>query len=330
MNEAVSCPSCGKRFRFRPELVGKRVTCPDCAGSFVVSAPADEPTLDDGVGASSGAFPPSSVSHRSRQPAPEPSGWDSFRIRMAVGLGAFGIGALVLPLFGLQFRKLGKLSPEGAQAAGISMLVLSGIFFGWGWIRQQTRRAIKYVAIGVAAVVGIAIIIVIVAVVSHGSRSRPTPRPPDPTARPAPPPNTGPRPPGVAERPTASRSTPSPTPGVSPRPGTTPPTGHTPYDGLCKRFGADKVVRLRVTGAERSRARVMSQVHRLFEPSEQRTVILSPPSDVVEVCLAPWEDIEALAARIEFGTVTATDKEQRIISITMNAADTNRPPSRTP
>jgi len=39
----IACPSCGKKFKGRPELRGKKVRCPECDHAFVALAMADDP-----------------------------------------------------------------------------------------------------------------------------------------------------------------------------------------------------------------------------------------------------------------------------------------------
>src|SRR4051812_16358810 len=40
MADAIVCPACGKRFAFKPSLIGRRVNCPGCRHPFVVRVPA--------------------------------------------------------------------------------------------------------------------------------------------------------------------------------------------------------------------------------------------------------------------------------------------------
>lgn len=44
---SIVCPACKKRFKGKPELVGKKIKCPDCQEPFVVpaTAPASPPPL---------------------------------------------------------------------------------------------------------------------------------------------------------------------------------------------------------------------------------------------------------------------------------------------
>ncbi|MEM6258682.1 MAG: hypothetical protein AAGI37_10265 [Planctomycetota bacterium] len=55
-NERVTCPSCGKRYRWQADLIGRQVTCKQCGEGFVVpDAPGPgvaitpEPAVDDGT-----------------------------------------------------------------------------------------------------------------------------------------------------------------------------------------------------------------------------------------------------------------------------------------
>eukprot|EP00752_Nemacystus_decipiens_P013926 g12362.t1 len=52
--ELVTCPSCGKGYRFKPTLIGKSVTCKACGNSFLFpsqpgAGKAPEPVEDDGL-----------------------------------------------------------------------------------------------------------------------------------------------------------------------------------------------------------------------------------------------------------------------------------------
>ncbi|MEM9346334.1 MAG: hypothetical protein AAGB26_06940 [Planctomycetota bacterium] len=55
-HERVTCPSCGKRYRWQADLIGRQVTCKQCGEGFVIpDAPgpgvaiAPEPVADDGT-----------------------------------------------------------------------------------------------------------------------------------------------------------------------------------------------------------------------------------------------------------------------------------------
>jgi len=55
----ITCPDCKKRFKGKPELVGKKIKCPGCSKAFVVPPSEEEPkeelTADEPV-----ASPPQS------------------------------------------------------------------------------------------------------------------------------------------------------------------------------------------------------------------------------------------------------------------------------
>ncbi|HZT78842.1 MAG TPA: suppressor of fused domain protein [Gemmataceae bacterium] len=46
MPEAIQCSQCGKRYKMKPQLVGKRVTCKACGHAFLVEGPGIVPDLD--------------------------------------------------------------------------------------------------------------------------------------------------------------------------------------------------------------------------------------------------------------------------------------------
>src|SRR5947207_737731 len=40
---SISCPSCAKKFKGRPELAGKKIKCPGCGSPFIVPQQAEAP-----------------------------------------------------------------------------------------------------------------------------------------------------------------------------------------------------------------------------------------------------------------------------------------------
>jgi predicted Zn finger-like uncharacterized protein len=65
----VHCPECSRKLRIPDDLLGKKVKCPDCQGTFTAEAedaPAEKPAVDEGV-----EEKPSSRRKRSAPPAEE-------------------------------------------------------------------------------------------------------------------------------------------------------------------------------------------------------------------------------------------------------------------
>ena len=142
----TSCTNCGKKFKVRDEVIGKKVRCSGCKQPFVAEAPLevaeapvnydipDEPVVDQ-------AAPPPSVrkvkSSASRakpiltnRPSQKFSSGDSggggtgVAMRIGVGFTILGAGGLILPSMGRQFTLFSNLPPENQAVAAAIFLVI--------------------------------------------------------------------------------------------------------------------------------------------------------------------------------------------------------------
>lgn len=89
------------------------------------------------------------VDTRTMPQHPQRSNLPRFFLRLGVGLIVFGVLALVLPLFGLQFRQLQKV--PGGQFAGVPLVLFGVLSLGWATVATRhpklVRRATQVAAI---------------------------------------------------------------------------------------------------------------------------------------------------------------------------------------
>ena len=143
----TSCTNCGKKFKVRDEVIGKKVRCSGCKEPFVAEAPLavvdapvsydipDEPIVDQAA-----PPPPSVRKAKSSAPRAKPiltnrpsqkfsSGGSSgagtgVAMRIGVGFTILGAGGLILPLMGRQFTLFSNLPPEKQAVAAVIVLVI--------------------------------------------------------------------------------------------------------------------------------------------------------------------------------------------------------------
>jgi hypothetical protein len=357
MAEAIVCPNCRKAFRFKAELVGKRTKCPSCGVPFVAQAPGaaarrpDEPVWEPGPEIPLATFaeeatnppPVPQIVARPRPPKPPRRPLEALtdRQRAVLKLGftfiAFGVLALVLPLFGLQFRKLEKLG-ENAWIAGPVFITLGGVICGLVMLRRYVR-VFKWMALiaggGVAAFVVLCIVVLVVVGPRRGG-ARSTSNPPAPglgsgsgSAAQA----RGRSSPSAHDRSTESGRPRSSVPGSTadsqgperpsprssgrrsevPRPGDSPWPA---YEGMVRQHGAQAVVRIEITGGG---SRIHSEVSKwylgAFSSHPRPARFTSSREGVIYLVMAPVEDLDELVRKITFGSVTSVDKEERIIHV---------------
>lgn len=104
-----------------------------------------------------------------------------FWLKIGLTCAAMGVAALILPHFGLQFRKLQKLGPNAAAGAW-TLIALGGVLCLPALLRIRLRM--------MAAIAGGVVVVGFVLMMGLGwllSRSRSMPGPPPPTATYAPP-----------------------------------------------------------------------------------------------------------------------------------------------
>ena len=144
MPASFSCPHCGKRFSFKPEMVGKRVRCSGCKEPFTVemdedlmpaapvprvAVPAAAPVPPRAVSrptVRAGGFPPP----RSRAASNDSSGTSGGMFKIGVMMIVVGVLGLVLPFIGLQIKALNKLPDPAAGAVGC--MIFGGVLCGLG------------------------------------------------------------------------------------------------------------------------------------------------------------------------------------------------------
>ena len=86
---------------------------------------------------------------------------------------------------------------------------------------------------------------------------------------------------------------------------------------LTKRNGADKVVTLRVSLNGVPESLLMSRLYKLAWGLQTAS---SGNAESYLMSYAPVPDIDAFAAKIDFGTVTGVDRQQRVIAVTADPA----------
>lgn len=232
--------------------------------------------------------------------------WDVFLVRTGGALIFFGILGHLLPLVGLQFRKLnnvGNAAPAvatGVAVVGVAMIVYVVLLKG-----RLLKGLLAVAALMFIAFVGL---LIIGWFSSRRSFSPPAP-PPAFSAPPAP----GAFPPGAARTGTNFPGQPSMPPGVTPP----PPMD---YDSLVARFGKDRVVRLTITNAEgfdlgatiRNRFEAMPPTAR---PGTWRVTFSGGRGAFIA---APVTDLAAFLDALRLGDVIAMDQANHSAEIALD------------
>jgi hypothetical protein len=206
-----------------------------------------------------------------------------------VGCIVMGVSSWILPLFGLQWRKLinpyfdARLVGSGVAAMGALIVFYVTV------LRGRVLRLIH--AAGALALVVIAGALVVIAgvlvwaVVTRGGWSRPMPQPPWAGG-----PNAGSQAEGYGAKPGA--------------------TEHPTYESLVARFGAQRVARIKLTGAKDPKfsAMVRRRIAAAFVGETKASWFMSVHNGEGELVVAPVDDLAALVRTLDLGDVSAIDR----------------------
>jgi hypothetical protein len=348
MDETFLCPNCEKDYPRKEGLAGRRVRCSGCGHVFRVPAagylpppvetalpprsvaaapPAPDPVVDDAARlprrAPSGLGRPRAA-RRSRRSGGSDGGAgarDSAWLWTAGCIIAYGLLVLILPHFGLQFRKAARLG-ENAWIGGVGLIALGVIMGGFVLFRRELGVALRF-AIRVALVLlGLAVgVLVLGAFLVRfgilGTRRHLPAAMPYAAAKgfvrqgPAGGPQPG-GPWGPARGPLGPRVPPSADDPAKP--------GY--IDRWRAGFGAVQSARVRIIGTAgiADPEALVRRLGSLRDPTPDQAMSTSISRDRVDVLLMPVRDLDRLAARIDFGTVTGIDQQQRLITVTVDPA----------
>lgn len=318
MSLAITCPACGRTLRARAEIAGKRVRCPGCSTTFEAPprpesdfaelaegeaqeraqvAPRSATPLTQRGGAPATPTPPAAAPVRQPRAMRPWSAWDHLLFRTGIGCILCGLLAVVLPAFGLQVRKLQHLG-AAATTAGWGLAATGGAMIVYVLFLRGRLLRVTLIAGAVALV---AFCGLVAWAVFAGSQRLPL-RPNAPT--------TAWRPPTPPQFPAATTP---PIPGQGPpRP---PPAQR--YEDYCDRYGAARVVRVRLTGIQGLdvHAALKERAPRLLPADGARGWSAHASGDTVEVIAAPVTDLTSVAAVLDLGAVESTDTAGRLITI---------------
>jgi len=300
MSESFQCPKCAARYALKENLAGKGVKCRKCGTAFRVPA-----------------MPTPSAPGRPHPPAdpppivPQPSRWvlsenDKKILRAGAFMAAIGIIAIVLPLFGVQFRRFARLGdalPYVAAAFAVAGAAL--VFFS---LRRNLAMA--------GSTAG-GILLVLIAVQSASWIVGPE----------------------ETENPSASGQVVDD--GRNQPGGSFSPGEHLsanwekerrelldrdePRWEMISRYGAENVVAVDVRELPAGTAEFVTERIRTISACESFFGFSS--KDVYLHSIAPVADLQALAEAIDFGEVVHIDSQQRIITV---AADPSKLPEPLP
>lgn len=335
MPDSITCNQCGKSYRLRDELRGRRVKCPNCKSPIPLhdqNNPTDEFSFDmnslaggeavarPAVGPSSTPMlssTPRSAAFRTPfkliRPMAEWSPAEHLLFRTGLGCIAFGIVAIILPHFGFQLRKLARLGTDGSILAGWGLIGLGAFLAAYPPLLRG--RVLKLGLLGIGG--GVAWIAVLVTIGAMSSRSG------FPTGPISPRPSSGGSPvyPAPPSGPSAMRGQPAP-------PTHAPPFGSKPppkidYDSLVREFGESSVVRVRFTNVydRQITSGVQAAVARVKRPDGRSpTWHLSTSGDTAEMVIAPIADFDAFVRALEsVGAATASDASRRYAEFRVEA-----------
>lgn len=193
MNDSFRCPNCERIYPLKAGLAGRRVKCARCGHVFRVSAPGTEPTPlptdppnRPAAGSPGGALPladgpddfgsdakslparaklrpvPARGTRPSKRAGAASAGDLSDRemawMKVAGSIIVFGAVSLILPMFGLQFRKLAKAGDDAGKV-GVGMIALGVLMMGFVLFRRLIALTFKYAVRAVVVLLGGVVIV---------------------------------------------------------------------------------------------------------------------------------------------------------------------------
>ena len=224
-------------------------------------------------------------------------------LRLGIALTVVGLASLILPLFGLQFRRLQNLG-EGAWVAGLTLMLIGASVAGIALLRWRPKMTMM---VGGGSVAALALLVVGVTLGpwmwrvfgAGGGGSR------------------------VPSRPEAAWNGPTMSsislPASSTRPTSRPSGPPLTYDALAGYFGEENVVRIVVSGPDIRTVRDVVVYHNLARAvitcgAQRHTA--RPDADGRLVCLAaPVGDLDAVATALDLGPAPDVDRPTRTISV---------------
>jgi hypothetical protein len=225
------CASCDRSYTVKDEHGGKTARCKQCGATMSIPRAKWEEAEEIGLAPMSafddlpGPSPSSSSADRD-EPMPPPrrpgkvqasstssksGGKEPFTTpeqlrRMGIGFLILGAGVIILPLFGLQFRRAQNISPGDQVPFGIGFAALGGLLVAISLMmgRSKGRRSpserpgfallgkvVAFGCLGVLGLIGLVIVLAIIlpAIASRrgGNQVAQAPAPPPSFAVPAPP-----------------------------------------------------------------------------------------------------------------------------------------------
>ena len=329
MAETIVCPTCGKRFVAKPELVGRRVRCRGCGEPFLVGAEETRATFDvagpdeppvaaappmppplptrspawrgHGGGRSHGAWAGAS------KPAAAGDSWalsegERGWLKVCGGVVLFGIVGAILPLFGLELRKLANIEGNPSlKALGVSVagVVFALLMFVRKVIKRSAKAAWRTMGLwGVGAAAGLILVSGLVVVLVGAA-----------------PWSTGRR---LAVPRIAVGSTPTRTP-LPPWPPPPPTQAPMTYESLVERFGAERVVRVRARGLSGSKDPTHQRIREAFKQVKATNWRGTHPADTADSVAAPVADFDEFVRALGPGPEVAVDRAARSVAIDLAA-----------
>ena len=255
--------------------------------------------------------------------------------RLGTSLILFGVAALILPLFGLQFRKL-QAAGENAPMVAIGLIVLGAVIDFAALLRARLKMALLIIGGSLAALVLLVMLLAAVPLLLRSFSGRPTG---PPTGPPQLGNSSAPRwqpTPGNSLRPPSARPIAPATPTTPTAPSSSqglPDPVKNMGDSLARIYGADNVIRINVHTPDVKTSfdpQISRRIREALRSCGAKSTPMWHSGTSITYVAAPVADLDALVGKLDLGTAPKIDRPTRTATFDLTAPPPPASPPQSP